>query len=324
MKTLFSRIFFALSVTLLASAIPATAQPAVKTGTVATPDGELYYEIHGSGPPIIMVAGGPGGPRTSLMPEFDRLATDHSVIYFDNIGRGRSSVLPAGKKHSPIRDAEDIERLRTALGLEKIVLIGHSYGGYPALAYATRHADRLERLVISSSGHSAQSWQRNVDNINRFVENQYPEVWAQLLALRAKGVASCGDEYQKIYTEPIAQLYWHDQAKAALRKSVSTDPRDKFHREVYCNMLGKDAEIKVGGAMASFDVRPALRKVHVPTLITSGRYDPVCMPKVATEIRDAFPKGVAKLRIFENSSHRPWVEETDVYFKELAEFLAGS
>ncbi len=119
-------------------------------------------------------------------------------------------------------------------------------------------------------------------------------------------------------------MYWHDQAKAALRKPVSTDPRDKFHRNVYCNMLGKDAEIKVGGAMASFDIRPALRKVKVPTLITSGRYDPVCMPKVATEIRDAFPKGVAKLRIFENSSHRPWVEEEDVYFRELEEFLRAS
>lgn len=108
-------------------------------------------------------------------PEFDRLAARHTVVYFDNIGRGRSSDLPAGRHHSPERDAEDIERLRAALGFERIALLGHSYGGYPALAYAGRHPERLTHLVISSSGHSAESWQRNVDNVNRFVENQYPE-----------------------------------------------------------------------------------------------------------------------------------------------------
>jgi proline iminopeptidase len=303
------------------SALAMAATPVVRTGTVDTPDGQIYYETHGEGPPVVMLAGGPGGPRTSLMPEFDHLAARHTVVYLDNIGRGRSSDLPAGKHHSPERDAMDVERVRQALGFERIALIGHSYGGYPALAYAGMFPQRLTHLVISSSGHSAESWQRNIDNVNRFVENQYPETWKKLVEMRQRGVKTCATEYQDLYGEPIGQLYWHDQAKAALRKPVSTDPRDKFKRAVYCDMIGDDSEMKVGGTMARFDARPALAKVKVPVLVTAGRYDSVSPPVVAYEIGEAFKSGSAQVRIFDNSSHRPWVEEGETYFKMLDAFL---
>jgi len=301
----------------------ALAAPAAAEGTVATPDGELYYERLGEGPPIVMVAGGPGASRTSLRPEFDRLAARHTLIYFDNIGRGRSSALPPGRHHSPQRDADDIERLRTALGLGPITLIGHSYGGYAALAYAGRYPQSLSRLVVSSGGHGAKAWQRNIDSYNLFIENQYPEVWGQLLALRAKGVKSCSKEYQDAYAKAEGDMYWFDPAAAARRKPFSTDLRDRFHPEVYCDMIGDDSEVTVGGAMAAFDARPALADLHVPTWISVGRFDRISMPKVAFEIRDAFPQGVAKVRVFERSGHRPWVEEPEAFFGELEQFLAA-
>jgi proline iminopeptidase len=318
------RFLLAASASLLLVSAPRaeTAVP-VRAGTVDTPDGQIYYEVHGEGSPIFLVAGGPGAPRTSLMPEFDVLADHHAVVYFDNIGRGRSSDLPAGRHHSPQRDAMDIERLRVALGYDRIMLLGHSYGGYPALAYADRFSQHLSRLVISDSGYGAESWQRNIDNVNRFVENQYPEVWATLMAMRARGVRSCSDDYEKVYGEHIGQIYWYDTAKAKLRKKVSDDPRDRMHQGVYCDMLGDDAEWITGGEMAHFDARPGLATVHVPTLVTVGRHDIVCPPAVAQKIAGAFPSGVARVRVYEHSSHRPWVEEGDTYFKELRAFLDG-
>jgi proline iminopeptidase len=302
----------------------AAAQTPVRSGTVPVPGGHLYYEIHGAGPPIVLVAGGPGAPRTSLMPEFDRLAQRYSVVYFDSIGRGRSSELPAGERHSPQRDADDIERLRGALGFERIALLGHSYGGYAALAYAGQHSQRLTHLVISSSGHGREAWQRNIDNVNHFVQNQYPEVWRQLTQLRARGVRSCAEEYQSVYGEVIGGLYWFDPKQVGSRKPVSTDERDRFRIGVYCDMIGDDPEITVGGAMASFDARPALAGVRVPTLVTVGRHDPISSPRVAFEIGEAFPSGVARVRVFEKSAHRPWAEEGELYFQELLTFLAST
>jgi proline iminopeptidase len=94
-----------------------------------------------------------------------------------------------------------------------------------------------------------------------------------------------------------------------------------MHGNVYCDMLGDESEIQVGGAMAQFDVRPALARVKVPTLITAGRYDIVCPPAVAYEIRDAFSPGVAKVVVYDRSAHRPWVEEGRAYFEALRAFL---
>jgi proline iminopeptidase len=315
------RVLLLMMALMLVSSAPAA--PPVSEGMVATPDGDLYYERLGEGPAIVMVAGGPGASHTSLRPDFDRLATGHTLVYFDNIGRGRSSELPAGRHHSPPRDAEDIERLRQALGFERITVIGHSYGGYVALAYAGRYPQRLDHLVISSGGHGAQSWQRNIDSYNAFVENQYPEVWSKLLALRAKGVKTCAKEYQDLNGEAAGDTYWYDLANAGKRKPFSTDERDRFRSDVYCDMIGDDPEVKVGGAMASFDARPALAAVHAPTWISAGRYDRVSLPKVALEIRDAFAPGVARETVFEKSGHRPWVEEPDAFFAELDKFLAA-
>ena len=94
-----------------------------KGKTIDTPDGKLYYEQEGKGPVIVMVAGGPGGDHTSFHPFFSRLAKDHTVVYFDNIGRGRSDRLKDKKRYTVWRDAEDIERLRKALGQDKITVI---------------------------------------------------------------------------------------------------------------------------------------------------------------------------------------------------------
>lgn len=321
LSRLLSRLLPSLVLFTFCVAAAAAADAPVRTGRLTTPDGTIDYELRGEGPPIVLVAGGPGAPRTSLRPEFDRLARSHTVVFFDAIGRGRSSDLPAGRRHSPQRDAEDIEHLRRHLGFERIALLGHSYGGYAALAYAGRHPERLTRLVISSSGHSAESWQRNIDNVNRFVENQYPEVWARLQALRARGVKSCEPEYQALYGEPIAQLYWRDPTWAQRRVRVSQDPRDTFRPRTYCDFVGEDSEVHVGGSLATFDARPALAAVRVPTLVTAGRYDVVCPPKVAHEIAAAFPAGAAQVRVFEHSSHRPWVEEGALYFEALEAFL---
>lgn len=304
-------------------ALPAVAQEIshARSALIKTPDGDLYCEAYGEGPPVILLAGGPGASRTSLRPEFDQLADGHTVVYIDNLGRGRSSDLATGRHHSPYRDADDVESIRRALGFEKFALIGHSYGGRPAMVYATRYPDRLTHLVLSSSGYSHESSQRNIDAVNRFVASQYPEIWDQLLALRAHGATTCDPRYQALYGKPVAQLYWHDPGRIGTRPVVSADPRDSLRSQVYCDMLGDDPEVVVGGAMASFDIRPALAGVHVPTLITSGRHDIVVPPSEAREIARAFPPGVATLRIFENSAHRPWVEEDALYFSELNAFL---
>jgi proline iminopeptidase len=289
-------------------------------GDVDTPHGRLRYERAGSGPVLVLVAGGPGGSLRSLGTAFDVLADVRTLIYVDNIGRGHSDGLPRGIRHSPQRDACDIEALREALGIERIDLLGHSYGGYVALAYAGRYGDRTDRLVLSSAGHGFRSWQDNIDSYAAFVRTQYPEVWEQLLILRADGVKSSDPRYQRLNESAIGDLYWYDLANAT-KRPPTTDPAEDFREDVYFDILGDDPEVEVGGTMASFDARPTLARLRLPTLITAGRYDRIAAPHIALEMSRLVPEHRAQLMIFERSGHAPWIEEADAYFRRLRAFL---
>lgn len=285
--------------------------------------GKIYYETEGSGSPIFLIAGGPGSSHASFHPWFSRLATEHTVVYLDNIGRGRSDRLDPQRssEYTVERDAEDIEALRTALGYERISLIGHSYGGMPALAYALKYPQHVSRLVLSSTMLNAQSWQQNIDSVNFTARNQFPEIWEQLMQLRARGVKSSAPEYEKLYGNTELDIYWRDPDMES-KLYQSDDPADASNSNVYLSFIGNDPEWKVGGTMKRYDPRSYMQSLTVPTLVCAGRYDRVGTPKIASEIKAALPAASSRLVVFERSGHRPWVEETDAYFNLLKDFFS--
>lgn len=291
-----------------------------KGQTISTPDGKLYYEKTGSGPVVIMIAGGPGGAHASFHGFFERLAKKYTLVMFDNVGRGRSDRLKNPKKYTVERDADDIERLRKHLGVDKIRLIGHSYGGMPAIAYSVKYGAHLERAVLSNTLHSGEAFQQNIDSCNFTAANQFPELWRQILALRKKGVKSSAKAYGELYGRCGADIYWYD-ADNESKMFHSRDPKDGGNGDVYLAMLGDDPEWVVKGTMKSFDPRRKLRSVKVPMLVCVGRYDRVATPKVAYELSRLYPHAI--LKVFEKSGHRPWVEETDSYFETVEAFLEG-
>ncbi len=291
-----------------------------KGQTIDTPDGKLYYEKTGNGPVVIMVAGGPGGSHVSFHGFFEKLAEKYTLVMFDNIGRGRSDRLKDPKKYTVWRDADDIEALRKHLGVDKVSLIGHSYGGMPAIAYSVRYGPHLERAVLSDTLHSNNAWQQNIDSCNHNAANQYAEIWAQILELRKKGILSAAEEYGELYGQCVAGLYWYNDANAS-KMFRSSDPKDGGNGEVYVAMIGEDPEWIVGGTMKKFDPRKKMKSATMPILVCNGRHDRVCTPKVASEISKLYPN--ATLKFFEKSGHRPWVEETEDYFESVLAFLGG-
>jgi len=289
--------------------------------TFATRDGNIYYEKIGHGPVIVMVAGGPGGGHTSFHGFFERLATDHTVVFFDNIGRGRSDRLKNPKGYTVWRDADDIEALRKHLNVDRITVIGHSYGGMPALAYSVRYGDHLERVVLSDTLHSAAGFQENIDSCNSIIKTQFPERWNKILKLRAKGVLSTAPEYGEAMSGTLDNSYWYNTEAHRPPMFGSKDPKDGFNEDVYKAMLGDDTEWIVKGTMASFDPRPQLKNVKCPVLICVGRWDRVSTPQAAFEMLNCFDPKIATMLVFEKSGHRPWVEETNTYFNAVERFL---
>jgi len=294
----------------------ASAQPSAEPqGRFVVVNGHrLWYRTAGEGSPLLLIPGGPGSSHAYFYPGMERLADSFQVIYFDPFGRGKSDRAKHPGEYSLHRDIDDVEGLRKALGLGKIAVYGHSYGGVVAQGYALRYPQSLSRLILANTCHSAEMWQQGAnENWNREIQNQYPEVWAELEQLRAKGAVSCDPTYQKIQGRVplLSLLYFYDPSKSDLAVDTNSD--------VFCQIAGPDAGIVLGGDLAAVDFREQLRSIQVPTLVLAGRFDRVGIPRYEVQFKTLMPQ--ARFVMFEKSGHMPFLEESEQHDSVVRAFL---
>ncbi|TSJ37302.1 alpha/beta fold hydrolase [Mucilaginibacter corticis] len=280
---------------------------------------KLWVVTVGEGDPIIFIAGGPGGAHTGLR-SFDALANGHhQLIYFDAFGRGKSDTAKNVTEYTLERDIDDIEGLRKALKLDKITVLGHSYGGVVAQGYAIKYPGHLSHLILADTFHSFVMWQENDDSSNREIKNSYPEVWDELMKVREQGAVSSDAIHQEIYGKvPYGFLYAYNPDKFASRGSKPYP--NAYNSKLYYQMVGKDGDFIVGSDIGTFDYRKQLKDLKMPVLIVTGRYDRVAVPWMAVKFKEYCPQ--AQFVIFEKSGHNPQVEEPEKEFKIINEFLA--
>ena len=99
----------------------------------------IYYKTIGRGAPIVIVHGGPGGSHDYFLPYLLPLARQNRLIFIDERGSGRSQKLDDPAGYTVENMVEDVEAVRQGLVLGKITLLGHSYGGVLAEAYALKY-----------------------------------------------------------------------------------------------------------------------------------------------------------------------------------------
>lgn len=273
---------------------------------------KIWYEIEGNGKPLLLIPGGPGAAHY-FHPWFSVLSDSVKVIYFDAFGRGKSDRAKSPTEYTFDRDVEEIEGLRKALGIDKISVLGHSYGGMVAQAYALKYPNSVDKLVLLCTLFSAEMLQANNDNYNYEVRNQCPEIWDSLMTLRSMGLHSSSKECQAISEKvPAGLIKFYDASNA---QKVTVD----FNSEVYYAMAGDDADFLIGGDLAKLDFRTQLKSLNMPLLIMAGRFDRCALPRYSVLFNKYAPQ--AKFVMFEKSGHRPFVEETDSYFRILKSFL---
>lgn len=280
---------------------------------------KLWVVTVGEGDPIVFIAGGPGGAHLGLR-SFDPLAANHhQLIYFDAYGRGKSDTAKVVSEYTLERDIDDIEGLRKALHLDKITVLGHSYGGVVAQGYAIKYPGHLSHLILADTFHSFVMWQENDDNSNHEIKTNYPEVWKELSELREQGAVSSDAKHQDIYGRvPYGFLYAYNPAKFEGRgKKAYPNP---MNSKLYYQMVGKDGDFIVGSDIGTFDYRKQLKDLKMPVLIIGGRYDRVAVPWMMVKYKEYCPQ--AQFVMFEKSGHNPQVEEPEKEFPVINSFLA--
>lgn len=301
--------------------VPSQLPASDRTGFIESSDSvRIYYERDGQGEPLVLIAGGPGDSHTYFKPYFNKLAKKNTIIYFDARGRGRSTRT-AHAAYSVEKDVEDLENLRKQLGYSKINILGHSYGGVVAESYALTYPEKVSRLILCNTFHSAEGWQDNIDNCNHHIRQSYPDVWKKLMSLRER-MKSNTKEWRKVYDPCIDNLYWFSVTKkkkyqAVYRKLRSTE--DDFSESVYYSIIGSDPDFQVNGSMKGLDLRERLKSLDMPTLILGGRADKIATIKQAMEIHESISQ--SKIVIFQKSGHLPFVEQNKTFTDTVAQFL---
>jgi len=261
----------------------------------------LFERRVGQGPPAVVLHGGPGADHGYLLPGFDALAVGRQLVYYDQRGGGRSPVardVPVGWREQ----VADLDALRQAWGLERLPLLGYSWGGLLAQLYATEHPGRVERLALVCP---APSWRAARDEFERrFTElTLAPELVAERLALRESGLR---DRDPRAYERRLFELavvpYFHDPAKA---------------RELTAFRVVERTQQEVWRSLGDYDLRPSLRRLRVPAFVLHGEDDPI--PIEAS--RETAALMGAEFHTLDRCGHCPHVERLEDFRRLLDAFL---
>ncbi len=278
---------------------------------------QINVETLGEGDPIFFFAGGPGNSHDYMQGRFGHYHTSHQVVFIDMLGRGMSDDALSPDEYSVQNDVHITEEVRKALGLEKIALVGHSYGTVVAQAYAIKHPDRVNRMVLISGFHSGAMWQANCDSYNHYSQTHFPETWSRVDSLRALGHVSSDSVFMDVYGSlPTKYIYYHN---TTLKGNAPKTKHRGFNTEVYFAIIGRDADFDVSGDMIDIDFRRDLKDLSFPTLIIAGRYDGVSTPEFAVQYKHFMPD--AQFVMFEESGHNPSLEEPEKFYNLFDTFF---
>jgi len=267
--------------------------------------------------PLVTLHGGPGGTHDYLEP-YSRLAAEgRAVIFYDQLGAGRSTHLR--EKGADFWTVElflaELDNLLRHLGIEKgYHLLGQSWGGMLGAEHGVRRPAGLRSLVISDSPASMVLW---VQEANRLREALLPEVQQALLRHEAAG-STDSPEYatavRVFYDRHLCRLDpWPDSLNRSFQY-MQEDPT------VYHTMNGP-SEFHVIGSLKTWSIIDRLERIQAPVLLISGRHDEAT-PATVQPYADRIPD--VRWTIFEESSHLPHLEEGGACLKLVAEFLAAN
>ena len=206
---------------------------------------------------------------------------------------------------------EEVGAVRGALGLERVHLLGQSWGGMLAMEYALTQPAGLAGLIIADSPASMIQW---VSEANLLREALPPEVQQTLLKHEADGTEDSPEYQEAVLVFYRRHVCRRDPFPACVDRSFA---RLALNPEVYHTMNGP-SEFHVVGTLKEWDITNRLGEIRTPTLVIGGRYDEAT-PAITGTVHRGIPG--SEWVIFEDSAHLPHVEETERYMQVLNGFL---
>ncbi len=290
----------------------AVADLPVEEGFVEVTGGRVWYRKYGSSDatPLLLLHGGPGASSHYLEP-LRALADERPVILYDQLGSGRSERPDDLSLWTVERFMEELAQVREALGLERVHLLGHSWGSMLAADYLLGGAEGVESLILAGPALSIPRWLEDAAALRA----KLPEDVQETLRVHEEAGTIGSEEYQEATGAYYRQYLLRVDPWPPEMDSVLVT----WGTQVYEHMWGP-TKFYATGTLKEYDRTDRLSEISVPTLFTCGRYDEAT-PK-ATEWYQSLVPG-SRLVVFEDASHLTMLEQPFVYAQVVRDFLRG-
>ncbi len=268
-------------------------------------DKKIHYQTFGNGTPILIINGGPGMSSEGFIPLAKRLAKNYKTIIYDQRGTGLSTVETVDSTTIKMDlMVEDIEALRTHLGYEEWVVMGHSFGGIMAYYYAAKHPGRVAAMIQSSSGGMDLELLSTLDITAGLTEMQ-----ADSLAFYSAKIRNGDDSYETLLKRGqfLAPAYLYNQKYVPVVAERLTQGNSRINGLIWQNLR-----------QMNYDTKGDLKNFKKPVLILHGAQD-IVGTGIAETAHNVLPN--SKLVILERCRHYGWLDRPEKYYGEIEKFL---
>ena len=281
-----------------------------RNGYVETSAGEVFFEWHGaeSGAPLVCVHGGPGFTSHYLEP-LTELSLIAPVILYDQAGCGRSRRGGARKVFSIDGFVSELEDIRRELKIERMHLLGHSFGGLVIGEYALRYPDRVASLIFACASIDIPRWIADGDRL----VGQLSLMQKMVLREGARTGATSSPPYLAALAAYYKRhIYGCDEIPECIRRAEAEADSQTYH-----TVWGSN-ELVVNGLARGYNLSPRLGELRAPTMFMCGRFDEAT-PEAHTYFASLVPGSA--LRILERSAHHPFATERQESLRMVRDFL---
>ncbi|MGE4568516.1 MAG: proline iminopeptidase-family hydrolase [Bacteroidales bacterium] len=275
------------------------------------PTGKIWYKriSGGNGVPLVLVHGGPGISAHYMAP-LEALASGRDLIFYEQAGCGRSDGADNRLLWRLDHYIEELHQLRKALHLERVHLLGQSWGAGLVGSYALSHPDSgISSLVLSGPLLDSVRWANDQkEHLSHF------PVTVRAAVSRAEEVGVYDSEE---YQEAITAYYNRHVCRLDPWPDCMMQSMAAFNTELYLYMWGP-SEFTVTGTLRNFSIEAGLSKLNLPVLLTCGEFDEAS-PDTMRHYQAHFR--AARLKVFEGCSHAHHLEAEALYLTEADNFL---
>jgi len=277
-------------------------------------DTEIYFDIEGAGlvpdgdrmrdkPPAFLIHGGPGGDHSTFKPAFDGLRDVAQLVYLDHRGNGRSEYTDPATWNLD-QWGDDVHAFCLALGIERPIVLGYSFGGFVAQSYATRHPEHPGKLILLSTSPKIE-------------RHEIYAKFEQLGGPHARAVAEARWDTPSLasmaaYRETCFPLY-----NPTCDKDPLAPGRVRRNEAVALHFAGPRRET------SRLDFRAALARVRCPTLVLAGDADPITPIERSRVIAASLPPHLVRFEVFPNAGHGVHNDDSVRAMSVIREFIAA-